>query len=393
MLALATREHLPVLDGVRGLALILVVWGHLGNCVRPLPPDGTAERGVFLFFCLSGFLITRILLFDRERSVSGWTFWKRRFVRLMPAALICTALVTIAMPSTKHLWPLIWVANVVRTIEWDPMGTSPLGHFWSLSAEEQFYAAWFVPAFFLPRNASRAIAWGVALLAPIGCVATAILWSRLGADPHYVWRAVHLLPTANALPLFAGATLAFHERAIRSSLWLAPAVAVAFLAVASQRDLFAGLTHEAIGGASRVAFETAWLALSHQFFAVGLFALCLYRPLTDRFDLFSSNWLRGVGRLSYGLYVYHIPFLRAFDAHGRDEYAEPQWWRAALAVGLTTLTAYLSYRFVEQPVLAWSRRDRTRLSAELNTEVAPSSTSADAWGVEATGSSSPRAAA
>jgi peptidoglycan/LPS O-acetylase OafA/YrhL len=149
-------EHLPELDGFRGLAVLVVVAGHYlqFRVPNPSPYFATYDKlGVLLFFVLSGFLITGLL--HRERSVRGTInfrrFYMRRILRLAPALLLLLATVTALMrfgwitdvPRKEILECLFYARNLFgRSLS--------LGHIWSLSLEEQFYLIWPLAFTFLP---------------------------------------------------------------------------------------------------------------------------------------------------------------------------------------------------------------------------------------------------
>jgi peptidoglycan/LPS O-acetylase OafA/YrhL len=141
------------LDGVRGIAILLVVFHHFGFFVKK-----GGYLGVELFFVLSGFLINNLLLTEVERTgkLSIKAFWIRRALRLLPALLFVVSVMTVysllfATPEqTMPIWraiptSLFYIANWVKAYRlWD---FYPLHHTWSLAIEEQFYIAW--PLLFL----------------------------------------------------------------------------------------------------------------------------------------------------------------------------------------------------------------------------------------------------
>src|SRR6266849_4210361 len=137
-------RHYPELHGFRGLAVLMVVAGHLlffsfGDHSQ------LGSLGVLLFFVLSGFLITGVLLNEKDARgrISLENFYLRRVLRLAPALLIYLAVVTaliyfraiVDVPWYELFFGLLYVANIVGH-------SLPLGHLWSLSLEEQFYAMW-----------------------------------------------------------------------------------------------------------------------------------------------------------------------------------------------------------------------------------------------------------
>jgi peptidoglycan/LPS O-acetylase OafA/YrhL len=133
----------PALDGVRGLAILLVLFGH---GLQQYRIGSAAAAGVTLFFALSGYLITGILL-DRPPLR---TFYARRFTRLAPPLVAMVLIVLIAgrIPWTHAVGALTWTQNYV---EW-ASDTRPFGVTWSLSVEEQFYLLWPLVLAVIPRR-------------------------------------------------------------------------------------------------------------------------------------------------------------------------------------------------------------------------------------------------
>src|SRR5689334_14663285 len=146
--------HSPGLDGLRAVSIVLVFTDHIHQMVPALPQILIGGfYGVDVFFVVSGFLITSLLLEERERfgSVSLKQFYFRRALRLLPA-LFGILLVTCALGlflgslATVNLSPFRLLSIIAYFMNWVRAFETPqswfLGHFWSLSVEEQFYSAW-----------------------------------------------------------------------------------------------------------------------------------------------------------------------------------------------------------------------------------------------------------
>lgn len=148
-----SHSHIPALDGIRAVAVFLVIGSHFGFALVP----GT--QGVMIFFVLSGFLITWLLLKENERygSVSLAGFYKRRTLRIFPAFYVYWLIVVTLLIGTgravpwPHAWSsLLYVSNYYSAINGDP--NNGFSHTWSLAIEEQFYLLW--PLVFLMLRAN-----------------------------------------------------------------------------------------------------------------------------------------------------------------------------------------------------------------------------------------------
>ncbi len=168
--------HLPQLDGVRALAVLMVMWHHFA----PLNPGPLGAVGVGLFFVLSGFLITRILLncklkIDDGKSTVGTMlkqFYMRRFLRIFPLyygtiAVLC--LFNVTGIRDRVWWHLSYLSNILFSITEYPRGTIPQPmerHFWSLAVEEQFYMFWPFVILFTPRKWIKWVIAGTIIVGP-----------------------------------------------------------------------------------------------------------------------------------------------------------------------------------------------------------------------------------
>ncbi|HEY0009845.1 MAG TPA: acyltransferase, partial [Tepidisphaeraceae bacterium] len=154
--------HLPQLDGVRAIAVLLVIWQHFVPASAAVPGGPSwGAIGVGLFFTLSGFLITRILLNGRVKIEAGSTslgrmlkqFYVRRFLRIFP--LYYGVLGVLTLFNVDHIreriwWHLAYLTNI--RFAYYPRGAEIERHLWSLSVEEQFYIFWPLMILLAPRK-------------------------------------------------------------------------------------------------------------------------------------------------------------------------------------------------------------------------------------------------
>jgi peptidoglycan/LPS O-acetylase OafA/YrhL len=338
--------HVPALDAIRGIAILLVLAVHADHAV----PGGAL--GVDLFFVLSGFLITSLLLteWDRDTTISLRSFYRRRALRLLPALVVMLAVVSVVAVLTADdvggqlvwvLYSLMYVINFAGLLE-EGVGNASLQHMWSLSQEEQFYFVWPVLLLLLLRAGFRPRLLGVVL----GVTAAALLVYRGALESSGVSVSFLLYaPDMRGLGVVLGclAAVVFTGGLVRRiPAWLGGASLVpACLAIA----LFT------LDG----RWQAVYLVPAFCIAAAVVLLACVLHPEWWFARLIDRGWLRGLGRISYGLYLWHIPIYVAVG------------WVAGLPLAI--LVAMLSYRFVEQPFLR--RRYRARDREEVTPAPAP----------------------
>jgi peptidoglycan/LPS O-acetylase OafA/YrhL len=352
----------PGLDGLRALAVVAVLLFHDGRL-----------RGGFLgvstFFTLSGYLITRLLLSEWHRAerISLRNFYSRRVRRLLPAALaglVVAAAVTAALhdPQTSRDFRLDSLAAVVNVANWRFLWSgrayanlfaapSPLQHYWSLSVEEQFYlvlAPMIVAVLALARG-RRALV-GVLL----GALAAASFVDGWVAVGHSIDRAYYGTDT-RALEFLVGSVLAvvmaqrtLGRRASRAVATFGPIAVVGMaFATTEARVTDAGLFR---GGLLAYALGGCVLVL----------AACEPGPIRA---LLSTPPFRQLGRISYGVYVYHWPLFLWLSPARTQLSPLPL---TALRIATTLAVATVSYVFIEQPI-----RERRRIAERGRWVAAP----------------------
>jgi peptidoglycan/LPS O-acetylase OafA/YrhL len=329
----------PDVEGLRGVAVLLVLLFHVG-----LPVPG-GFVGVDLFFVISGFLITGLLLREHERTgrVSFGRFYARRIRRLLPAAAVIIV-VTLAA-SMVVVGPLdrpevmadgaaaaLSVVNVRYALaEGDYFAAllrpTPLLHLWSLSVEEQFYLLWPALLFLVARGRR---AWvGLTLAIVLAGSFAANLW----LTDHTIAWAFYSLPT-RAWQLALGGLIAVAATALRRIPWplLAPAGWIGLGAIGASAILLGATPYPGV------------YALAPTIGGVLLIAAGEARLGPGR--LLSIPPLRWVGRISYSLYLWHWPILVLAPVALRAELPlEARIGLGVVAIGV----AWLSWRFVEEP--------------------------------------------
>ncbi len=344
--------HVGGLDGLRGLAVIGVLCFHGGF--------GWARGGylgVSLFFTLSGYLITNLLVAERGTSghIDLGRFWSRRIRRLLPASLLTIAGIAVygwlvASDVERFdlrgdlLGALLYVANwrflTGGTSYADVQGGGSLVlHFWSLAIEEQFYVLWpILAAVVLARWGRRHLGAVIAVLLGASVALCVVWWDGSAGAADKIYFAT---PT-RAAELLVGAALALlvpiHGRPAR------PGISARVLPIAgllATGALLAMWVSTEQGDAWQYQGGYAAHALVA---AVAIAAVVRPGPLGR---LLSFGPLRLVGVVSYGLYLYHWPVFVVVDAERLDLAPVPLF---AVRLAITAVLAAASYRFIEEPV-------------------------------------------
>ena len=187
--------YLPGLDGLRAISVLVVVAFHSGVI------DG-GWIGVDLFFGISGFLITGLMVAEYERSgrVALGAFWMRRLRRLVPAVIILLGLIASLVKldqlnvTARNIWGAVtystnWVHIFGGTSYWDDFATpDPLRHLWSLAIEEQFYVMWPIVVWFVLKRWTPTTLGKVALLGATLSAAIQVIGIHAGAIGVYPFR-------------------------------------------------------------------------------------------------------------------------------------------------------------------------------------------------------------
>jgi peptidoglycan/LPS O-acetylase OafA/YrhL len=323
--------YIPALDGLRGVAVLLVLFFH-----GQLPGFKYGYIGVDIFFVLSGYLITTLLIAEYKHSgtISFAKFYHRRVCRLFPALLmslsIFVAYAAVILPNfSTHLVDaadaLTYVYNWTRAFAL--ARSAQIGHTWSLGIEEQFYLAWpALCAFLLARFSGRA-----PLAVACVLVATTAMWRlHLAVDGAAEWRLYNGFDT-RCDALFVGCALAFTPAVGRA--WpIGAAALLLFMLFGLQwnsRPMFmGGYTALAIAAAPVIAGASESSRFISKFLAL--------KPLV------------AVGRISYGLYIFHLPIYGAMQDFQAGIFP---LYLNTVALSATFAIATFSYLYVERPIL------------------------------------------
>ncbi len=325
----ASRSYFPQLDGVRAIAVAMVMIFHVSRPDLRVPgPIVIGQTGVDLFFVLSGFLITGILLKSPQED---WhevrTFYTRRVLRIFPLyyfALIVVFPLFLHRHASWDLW--LYLTNI--RITWQGAGklSGPL-HFWSLAVEEQFYLVWPFIVLFLPRRHLGKVLAGMFMLA----IASRIVLLHFGLEVFY-------FTLCRLDVLAAGAGLAVLQYRGK-------------LQQLRRASLYVLIVSMLVVGAEAKFFPTGswWLQVTKYSALAVMYASSIAWILTAQSyvlrKVLGTAPLRFIGRISYGLYVFHpMVFTWVLDhyAHG------PALLRAGAAFAASFACALLSWYGMER---------------------------------------------
>ena len=373
-----TADYRPYLDGLRAIAVGGVIAYHLN---RAWLPGGFL--GVDLFFVLSGYLITTLLVTEYRRTgrLDLPAFWSRRVRRLLPALLLLLLAVsavtliagdglTAASARGDMLATLFYVANwhfilTDQSYFNQFVAASPVRHAWSLAIEEQFYLFWpLVTSLVLARLGSRALA-AVALFASIASVAAMWLLFDASADPSRAYYGTD----ARIYELLIGALLAMAlaSRSRGRLLAIARPLAIPCLLVVLAAMFLlpddSSLYYQGAGPAFAIIAALLIGGLESGGRVSGLLSL---KPLVV------------IGLISYGLYLWHWPVTLLV---GQEVGPTSAPLAAMAAVGLTVALAAISYVVVERPIRRGARIGSFRLNPRRLLAVVPASSGAVALAI------------
>lgn len=348
----ARITYRPDIEGLRAVAILLVVAAH-----AQVPGFDAGFIGVDVFFVISGFLITGLLVAEHQQTgrIKFARFYARRFRRLLPALLLMLAVTAVAawilLPAASQpyqAWAGVaastWLSNLYFAFEridyFGAVAESNIYlHTWSLGVEEQFYLVWPVLILLLLRTGKgtgshHRISTGMFALLLVSLLAC--VWLTLISTRY----AFYLMP-ARAWQFAAGAMACLHAPRLselvraRQARWLGDAIGIAGVGLLVAAMLFID---------SRTAYPGIWAALPTLATVLLLLAACDGRSLTTR--VLSIAPMQMIGKLSYAWYLWHWPVLVLGALLIPDQALEGRLMLVLASLGI----AILSYLMVERPL-------------------------------------------
>ncbi len=351
------ENYLPELDGIRGVAILFILLFHC------LPFEIIANHrilsflkislwiGVDLFFVLSGFLITRILIGLKGRNNKYIVFYGRRSLRIFPLYYFTLVIVFFFLSKNYQVKEaLLYTApkqyfflygyNLYILINNSFAISDFLNHFWSLCVEEQFYLFWpFVIFSFKTQKLPY-----VMTVAVIISVISKILFYFLGLDWSVIF--TNTITRMDCFALGGLSAYGYINRSYRRSIYI---IKIVFYLSAVVLFIYAfvakGLRIDSI---TTQVLITPLIAL--------LFSTCIYLVVVDRFKLlktlFLCYWLRQIGKYSYGIYIYHwLIYVTIVQYNILRLKNMNSWISFGVIIGGTFIISILSYHFLERPFL------------------------------------------
>ncbi len=311
--ATPTKSYYPALDGLRGIAILLVICCHNLNF---LPHFKFGWIGVDLFFVLSGFLITDILLKARDKKNFLQNFYIRRILKIFPVyygILLLFFAIAPALPkiATEYNYyyrnqAMLWLhlQNWLSILDTRFAGSLMLNHFWSLSVEEQFYLFW--PILVLLIKNVRLLSQVTVLILVICILSRFLSWFYLGdRDTIFIFQYMTRLDGLCIGSLIAIWRYSSYDQTKKKIFILALAICGSYTVLfILTKTFFLSLPHFTFLGYTVIAL---------------IFGIIVFYSVEKRNGLsrilLENKVLRYIGRISYGLYIYHWPILALFKIY------------------------------------------------------------------------------
>ncbi|MGB2717918.1 MAG: acyltransferase [Vicinamibacterales bacterium] len=365
--------HVPALDGVRGIAVSAVLALHFGVAADftnrfPGTLSNWLERvlyagwaGVDLFFVLSGFLITSILLASKDGAGYFRRFYARRVLRIFPLYYTALILGLVLLPrlAPGHAWGLlrdgesgdVWLwtysFNIGLAFGLIAMPVASLSHFWTLAIEEQFYLVW---PWLVKVTSARGL---LRVCVGVACIALAmrVAWVSLGYDPEGAYR--FTLTRADSLTI--GAVVAILMRDERWRLRLTGVSAIALALSVGAVALMIAIVPRFYPSDPLV------VTVGHTILGVLSASLIVAAVRQDSWPWLANRTLRGLGKYSYGIYVWHFPLQRAllewygFQPPSSGVRGVDTVVFLVAGIGGSVVLGWMSYVVIERPFLRLKR--------------------------------------
>jgi len=347
------KNYISALDGLRAISALVIIWVHIPQGILFGWLDYLATRlplgymGVDVFFVLSGFLITRILLADRGQGSPISHFLLRRCLRIFPIYYLTIAVLAVVDPRQQLFWCTGYLSNFYFAFDHVP---HPMRHTWSLAVEEHFYLIWpFVVYGFSVRQSRNCLIYGVFPVAILSAAVVIMLNGYLPAES-LIYRGSMF----RFLSLGIGAMFAYHESGLCERRYTVLLCSAAVFAMGCM-GIF--VMKEAIFFRWNPLIRMVSNALLSG--SIVPMVIVLRDSKFVLIAVLRSRPLRFIGRISYGLYLYHYPIYYAFNLVGDPSTFTSSGVTVTLAVATTFAVAIGSYYVIEKRLLKLKDHFRT----------------------------------
>jgi peptidoglycan/LPS O-acetylase OafA/YrhL len=332
---MADARRIVQLDGLRAVAVLMVFFSHAVH-------SQLLWTGVDLFFVLSGFLITGILLERRKQQLGSYlgAFYRRRIRRILPPYLLFLVLTSILFGTgwLRHWYLFLFLMNTAAFMELS--GHYSVSVLWSLAVEEQFYLLWPFAVYLLDESVLAWLAAGLTLTAPL---------LRWGATVFFPGHGPVYFSTFFRMDLLAvGALIALAYRNGRATVERFGFYGLA-LAMAAATPLLLFSRFPWFQPAANTVLVNVWL---YELSLIGYAGILLWALSGRRVEILKLRPLVYIGKISYSFYLVHLTILTIVPRYFHH-------YSAAVALAASLLYAALSWRFLELPILRGRKPGRT----------------------------------
>lgn len=336
------QDHIKALDGLRGVAALIVVFSHFSGLTGWLghwPNHEAAHIGVMIFFCLSGFLMGHLNLERRPTAGAIATFWRRRAARILPLYLLvvggCYALYLSGVPwqwraysvTSENIWQHLLFIDGVHVL-------------WTIPVEIQFYLLF--PVFWLAASRLGTWRW----LVPLACLLA------YKASPSFFWQTTNAVVFKNVFGFFMagllGAALLPLARRIPARHWNAIFALCGIGVVLLYPKIYTALTGEMTGFPPAAISYTIYNSELY----LGMTALLVFSAALSPWaaSALGNRPMAWLGQISFSLYLLHMPVLWALNRF--TSAGEHTWLFLVVALPAILLLSSASYRILETPARA-----------------------------------------
>ncbi|MEO0527733.1 MAG: acyltransferase [Bacteroidota bacterium] len=359
-------NKIRVLDGLRGYAALMVILSHMpqitssevcGTFYFLISYFNLGYLGVDLFFVLSGFLITRILVAEKKKKQFSFkVFYLKRAIRIFPIYYLTLILSGLLFTWKGFDYLAVYVGNYYFVFE---QGLHPLAHTWSLSVEEHYYLFWPIILCTFKLKHLKQYVLPIVLIITL----SAILITYTLFDEAIASRLIYKGTQFRILSLSMGSLLVFHEKYLlslnrkKATMLLFFLGAIGFVMVALVQEKM-----DAMIIPVPIIRLFMFSICSVLFF---VFVLLQEKRGNSIDDLFNNRLIGYIGKISYGLYLYHYPIFFGFGItrNQLNDRALPLT-EFIVPLSLVFIVAMASYTFIEKPLMHYKAKWVLRMKAE-----------------------------